>query len=395
MKRTESAERGKNMKMPVFERYIAELIEKSTIEVPVWNIEKARGNGKGAGWNYVDGCMILAMLEIYQVTGEKEYYDFADAFIDYRVAEDGTIAGYHVEEYNIDSVNAGKTPFALYALNGKEKYRKAIDLIYSQIQTQPRTEEGNFWHKKIYPNQVWLDGLYMGQPFYMEYETKFNGKKNYQDIFDQFSNVVKHMRDEKTGLYYHAYDASKKAFWCDKQTGLSRNFWLRAIGWYSMALLDTLNKCEPGEEYQEEYDNLKKVFVQLMQDMLKFQAENGMWYQLPALGGKEPNYLETSGSAIMAYSLLKGVRLGFLPEEYREYGIRAFQGICDKYLKETDGNLNLGGICLVAGLGPEDNMRRDGTFEYYMSEPIVENDAKGVGPLLLAYTELRRLDGLK
>ena len=383
------------MKMPVFERYIAELIEKSTIEVPVWNIEKARGNGKGAGWNYVDGCMILAMLEIYQVTGEKEYYDFADAFIDYRGAEDGTIAGYHVEEYNIDSVNAGKTLFALYALNGKEKYRKAIDLIYSQIQTQPRTEEGNFWHKKIYPNQVWLDGLYMGQPFYMEYETKFNGKKNYQDIFDQFSNVVKHMRDEKTGLYYHAYDASKKAFWCDKQTGLSRNFWLRAIGWYSMALLDTLSKCEPGEEYQEEYDNLKKVFVQLMQDMLKFQAENGMWYQLPALGGKEPNYLETSGSAIMAYSLLKGVRLGFLPEEYREYGIRAFQGICDKYLKETDGNLNLGGICLVAGLGPEDNMRRDGTFEYYMSEPIVENDAKGVGPLLLAYTELRRLDGLK
>ena len=383
------------MKMPVFERYIAELIEKSTIEVPVWNIEKARGNGKGAGWNYVDGCMILAMLEIYQVTGEKEYYDFADAFIDYRVAEDGTIAGYHVEEYNIDSVNAGKTLFALYALNGKEKYRKAIDLIYSQIQTQPRTEEGNFWHKKIYPNQVWLDGLYMGQPFYMEYETKFNGKKNYQDIFDQFSNVVKHMRDEKTGLYYHAYDASKKAFWCDKQTGLSRNFWLRAIGWYSMALLDALSKCEPGEEYQEEYDNLKKVFVQLMQDMLKFQAENGMWYQLPALGGKEPNYLETSGSAIMAYSLLKGVRLGFLPEEYREYGIRAFQGICDKYLKETDGNLNLGGICLVAGLGPEDNLRRDGTFEYYMSEPIVENDAKGVGPLLLAYTELRRLDGLK
>ena len=318
------------MKMPVFERYIAELIEKSTIEVPVWNIEKARGNGKGAGWNYVDGCMILAMLEIYQATGEKKYYDFSDAFIDYRVAEDGTIAGYRVEEYNIDSVNAGKTLFALYALNGKEKYRKAIDLIYSQIQTQPRTEEGNFWHKKIYPNQVWLDGLYMGQPFYMEYETKFNGKKNYQDIFDQFSNVVKHMRDEKTGLYYHAYDASKKAFWCDKQTGLSRNFWLRAIGWYSMA-----------------------------------------------------------------YSLLKGVRLGFLPEEYREYGIRAFQGICDKYLKETDGHLNLGGICLVAGLGPEDNTRRDGTFEYYMSEPIVENDAKGVGPLLLAYTELRRLDGLK
>lgn len=379
------------MQLPVFERYIDQLIEKSTLDVPVWNIEKAK-SGKAAGWNYIDGCMILALLETYRATGEKRYYDFADAFIDHRVKEDGTITGYSVEEYNIDSVNAGKTLFALYEMNGKEKYRKAINLIYSQVQTQPRTAEGNFWHKMIYPNQVWLDGLYMGQPFYMEYETKFNNKKNYPDIFAQFKNVVKYMRDEKTGLYYHGYDASRKVFWCDKETGLSQNFWLRALGWFSMALLDTLDKCDSGEEYAAEYEDLQKTFVQLMDDMLKYQDESGMWYQLPALGGKEPNYLETSGSAIMAYSLLKGVRLGFLPESYREYGIKAFQGICDKYLKETEDGLNLGGICLVAGLGPEDDPERDGTFEYYMSEPIVENDAKGVGPLLLAYTELRRLD---
>ena len=379
------------MQLPIFERYIDQLIEKSTLDVPVWNIEKAK-SGKAAGWNYIDGCMILALLETYRATGEKKYYDFADAFIDHRVKDDGTITGYSVEEYNIDSVNAGKTLFALYEMNNKEKYRKAIDLIYSQVTNQPRTAEGNFWHKKIYPNQVWLDGLYMGQPFYMEYETKFNNKRNYSDIFAQFKNVVKYMRDGKTGLYYHGYDASKKMFWCDKETGLSQNFWLRALGWYSMALLDTLDKCDPGEEYAAEYEDLKKTFVQLMDDMLKYQDESGMWYQLPALGGKEPNYLETSGSAIMAYSLLKGVRLGFLPESYRKYGIKAFQGICDKYLKETADGLNLGGICLVAGLGPEDDPERDGTFEYYMSEPIVENDAKGVGPLLLAYTELRRLD---
>lgn len=378
------------MQMPIFERYIDELIEKSTLDVPVWNIEKALA-GKAGGWNYIDGCMILALLETYQATGEKKYYEFADAFIDHRVSEDGSITGYDPEDYNIDNVNAGKTLFALYELNGKEKYRKAIELIYSQVENQPRTAEGNFWHKKIYPDQVWLDGMYMGQPFYMEYETKFNNRKNYGDIFGQFANVVKYMRDEKTGLYYHGYDASKKVFWCDKETGLSPNFWLRSLGWYSMALLDTLAKCEPGEEYREEYENLKKVFVQLIKDMLKFQDESGMWYQLPALAGREQNYLETSGSAIMAYSLLKGVRLGFLPESYREEGIRVFNGICDRYLKETDGSLNLGGICLVAGLGPEDNPRRDGSFEYYMSEPIVENDAKGVGPLLLAYTELRRL----
>lgn len=377
------------MRLPIIEQYIDELIEKSTLDVPVWNIEKAK-HGLAAGWNYIDGCMILALLETYHTTGEKKYLDFADAFIDHRVKEDGSIEGYSVEEYNIDNVNAGKTLFQLYEITGKEKYRKAIDLIYSQVKNQPRTEEGNFWHKKIYPNQVWLDGLYMGQPFYMEYETKFNNKENYGDIFRQFANVVKYIRDEETGLYYHGYDASKSVFWCDKETGLSRNFWLRALGWYSMALLDTLSKTEPAG-YEAEYENLKNVFKDLIDSLLKYQDESGMWYQLPALGGKEPNYLETSGSAILAFSILRGVRLGFLPESYKEYGVKAFNGICDRYMKTTNGELHLGGICLVAGLGPASNPRRDGSFEYYMSEPIVEDDAKGVGPFLLAYTEMRRL----
>ena len=379
------------MVMPIFEKYIDELVEKSTVDVPAWNIEKAL-EGKAVGWNYIDGCMILALLEIYQTTGEEKYYEFANAFIDHRVREDGSISGYSVDEYNLDNVNAGKTLFALYDINGKEKYRRAIDLIYSQVQTQPRTAEGNFWHKKIYPNQVWLDGMYMAQPFYMEYETRFNGKKNYEDIFGQFHNVIEHMRDPETGLYYHGYDASRTVFWCDKETGLSQNFWLRALGWYSMALLDTLDKCEVCRECEEEYEYLKQAFVDLTDSMLKLQDESGLWYQLPALGGKEPNYLETSGSAIMAYSLLKGVRLGFLPENYRVYGLKAFRGICNAYLKEKNGQLSLGGICLVAGLGPADNPRRDGSFAYYVSEPVVEDDAKGVGPLLLAYTEMRRLD---
>lgn len=378
------------MRMPVIEQYIDELIERSTLDVPVWNIEKVKQGKKSSGWNYIDGCMILALLETYNTTGEKKYLDFADAFIDHRVAEDGTITGYSVEEYNIDNVNAGKTLFQLYDITGKEKYKKAIELIYSQVQTQPRTEDGNFWHKKIYPNQVWLDGLYMGQPFYMEYETKFNNKKNYSDIFNQFANVVKYMRNEETGLYYHGYDASKEVFWCDKETGLSKNYWLRALGWYSMALLDTLSKTEPTG-YEKEYEELKTVFKDYIDAVLKYQDESGMWYQLPALGGKEPNYLETSGSSIFAFAILRGVRLGFLPESYRQYGEKAFKGVCDKYLKVENGELHLGGICLVAGLGPADNLRRDGSFEYYMSEPIVNDDAKGVGPFLLAYTELRRL----
>lgn len=374
--------------MDRIEKYIDELMEKSTPDRPIWNIEKIL-QGKKSTWDYIDGCMIKAIMEMYAITKDKKYFDFADAFIDYKVREDGTIEGYNVSELNIDNVNAGKTLFELYDLTGKEKYRKAIDLIYSQIEQMPRTKDGNFWHKNIYPNQVWLDGLYMCQPFYMEYETRFNNKKNYDDIFNQFAQVVKHMRDPKTGLYYHAYDSSREMFWCDKVTGLSQNFWLRALGWYSMALLDTIDKMDAS--CGGPYETLKSTFVELMDAMLKYQDESGMWYQVVNLGGMEKNYLETSGSSIMAYALLKGVRYGLLPESYREYGKKAFHGICDKYLSsDEEGNLHLGGICLVAGLGGK--QKRPGTFDYYMSEPVVNDDAKGVGPFLLAYTEMLRLE---
>ena len=372
--------------MDKIEKYMEELMEKSTPDRPVWNIEKILA-GKKSTWDYIDGCMIKAIMEMYAITKDEKYFAFADAFIDAKVFEDGSIEGYKVEEKNIDNVNAGKTLFELYDLTGKEKYRKAIDLIYSQIKDMPRTKEGNFWHKNIYPNQVWLDGMYMGQPFYMEYETRFNNKKNYEDIYNQFKNVIEIMRDPKTGLYYHAYDSSREMFWCDKVTGLSQNFWLRALGWYSMALLDTLDKADKTEE--KICTLLKDAFVDLMDAMLKYQDESGMWYQVVNFGGMDRNYLETSGSSIMAYALLKGVRLGYLPTEYAKYGRKAFDGVCEKYLTTDEkGDLHLDGICLVAGLGGA--AHRPGTYDYYMSEPIVKDDAKGVGPFLLAYTEMRR-----
>ena len=372
--------------MDQIEKYIEELMEKSTPDRPIWNIEKIM-QGLKSTQNYIDGCMIKAILEMYAITKEDKYLKFADDFIDCKVNADGTIEGYDVNELNIDNVNAGKTLFELFDLTGKEKYRKAIDLVYSQVAQMPRTKEGNFWHKNIYPDQVWLDGLYMCQPFYMEYETRFHDKKNYDDIFQQFFNVEKNMRDPKTGLYYHAYDSSRAMFWCDKVTGLSQNFWLRALGWFSMALLDTLDKADASAA-GESYEKLKQIFVELMDAMLKYQDESGMWYQIVNYGGMDKNYLETSGSSIMAYALLKGVRLGILPESYVEYAKKAIDGICDKYLKTKEGEMSLGGICLVAGLGGKD--RRPGTYDYYMSEPIVEDDAKGVGPFLLAYTELLR-----
>ena len=371
-------------------KYIDGLLEKSTPDAPVWNIEKIK-QGLKSKWNYIDGCMIKAVLQMYDLTKDEKYLKFADDFIDYRVFEDGTIDGYSIGEKNIDNVNAGKTLFELYDLTGKEKYKKAADLVYSQIEIMPRcqNEARSFWHKDIYPNQVWLDGLYMGLPFYLEYETRFNNRKNYDDIFSQFKFVIENMRNPLNGLYFHAMDTSREAFWCDKVTGLSQLSWLRAIGWYSMALLDSLEIVDNSDhKFDAEVKMLQDAFVDLINSMIKYQDESGMWYQIVNYGGMDKNYLETSGSSIMAYALLKGVRLGILPESYVEYAKKAIDGICDKYLKTKEGEMSLGGICLVAGLGGKD--RRPGTYDYYMSEPIVEDDAKGVGPFLLAYTELLR-----
>lgn len=373
--------------MDVIENYIEMIMRKSTPEYPIWNIEKIR-EGKKATWDYIDGCMIKAVLEMYSITGDKKYLEFADGYVDFKVNDDGSITGYNADELNIDNVNAGKTLFELYDLTGKEKYRKAMDNIYSQIQKMPRTAEGNFWHKKIYPNQVWLDGMYMGQPFYMEYDTRFGGKAHYEDIKNQFANVIRIMKNPLNGLYYHAYDSSREAFWCDKVTGLSQNIWLRAIGWYSMALLDTYEKADPEEN--EIRKLLSDAFKDLCSSMIKYQHESGLWYQVVNFGGMERNYLETSGSSIMAYALLKGTRLGLLPEEYREYGIKAFRGVTrDRLTVDEKGDIHLDGICLVAGLGGNNN--RPGTYDYYMSEPVVKDDAKGVGPYLIAYTEMRRI----
>ena len=370
--------------MKILDRYIDQLLEKSSPQAPIWNIEKIRQGAKPS-WNYIDGCMIKAILELYHIKKNPAYLEFADAFIDYFVQEDGSILSYDPKEYNLDNVNAGKTLFDLYKLTGKEKYRKAMDTVYSQLQGQPRTSTGNFWHKMIYPNQVWLDGLYMAQPFYMQYELTFNDGKNCEDSYQQFLTVYDRMRDLRNGLYYHAYDDSRESFWCDKVTGLSDNFWLRALGWYAMALIDTMEVMP--ESMKEEKENLGQIYHELIDSMLPYQDEKtGMWYQVVNRGGIHPNYLETSGSAIFAYAIMKSVRLGFLDASYFAYGKKAFDGICEKYLSEENGELQLGGICLVAGLGNKE--MREGTFDYYMREPVVKNEAKGVAPLILAYVEV-------
>ena len=368
------------------DRYVLSLIERSTPERTAWNVEKLR-QGKPADWNYIDGCMITALLSMWEITGDGRYFDFAERFIDAFVAADGTIRTYDPDKRSLDDINEGRVLFELYARTGKEKYKKAAQYLHEQLMLQPRTFEGSFWHKRIYPNQVWLDGVYMAQPFAALYEKHFGGGE-YGDTLRQIRLVRDRMRDERTGLYYHGYDASRKAFWADARTGRSQNFWLRAIGWFSVALADLLEIIPAGEERSE----LAEIFTALMESVARYADQaTGMYYQVVDKAGERGNYLESSGSSMLAYAMLKGARLGALPDSFADLGRKTFDGIVKKYLSfDETGRLQLGGICLVAGLGPEDNRRRDGSYAYYISEPVVNNDAKGVAPLILCYTEVRR-----
>jgi len=373
----------------IIDSYIDKLMT-SKPDMPLWNIEAIK-HGKQPSWNYIDGCMMTSLIELYKVTKEKKYLDFVTKFVDYYIHDDGTILGYNPAKYSTDDISESRILFDLYEYTKNPKYDKAIEYVFTQIKTHPRTKEGNFWHKKIYHDQVWLDGLYMAQPFYTRYMT-LRGSKDYHDIVNQFTNVRKLMFDEKAKLYYHGYDSERTLFWADKKTGLSKNFWLRSIGWFTVALVDVLDYMD--EQMYDEYHTIKALLKETIDGILQYQdKESKMFWQVPNFPGKEGNYLETSGSAMIAFAILKGVRLNQLPERYRQIGLDIFNGICDKYLSvKADGDLNLGGICLVAGLGPEDTLRRDGSYEYYISEPIVENDAKGVGPLVMAYTEVIRLE---
>ncbi|MBR4333901.1 MAG: glycoside hydrolase family 88 protein [Clostridia bacterium] len=368
------------------DRYVVSLIEQSSPERTVWNVEKLR-DGIPANWNYVDGCMMNALLSMARITGESRYFRFVDSFIDSFVLEDGSIRGYKPDAHTLDDINEGRVLFELYEKTGKEKYKKAADFLKQRLLEQPRTWEGNFWHKQIYPNQVWLDGVYMAQPFAALYE-KYFGSGDYADIVRQVEIVRARMRDEKTGLYYHGYDASKTAFWCDRETGLSRCFWLRAIGWFSVALADLTEILPNGSER----DKIADVFARLMADIAPFAApDTGMYYQVVDQAGREGNYQESSGSSMIAYAMLKGARLGVLDKKFAALGKKTFDGIVDTCLEFADGQLCLSNICLVAGLGPENNRRRDGTYAYYISEPVVKNDAKGVAPFLMCYTEIMLL----
>lgn len=341
--------------------------------------------GYPSKWTYDHGLVLKGIERVYAATNDKQYLDFIKRNIDHFVSDDGSIRTYKLDDYNIDNILPGRNLLFLYKTTGEEKYRKAAAELRNQLKTHPRTSEGGFWHKKIYPSQMWLDGLFMGEPFYAEYAATFSEAAAFDDIAKQFILMERHSRDDKTGLLYHGWDESKQQRWANPATGRSPNFWGRAMGWYAMALVDTLDYF-PKEHRQRA--ELIAILNRLARAVAKYQdGRSGLWYQVLDKGGAKGNYLESSAACMFVYALVKGLRNRYLPASYMKTANDGYRGIQREFVKyDESGRFNLTGTVSVAGLGG--NPYRDGSYEYYLSEKVVTNDPKGIGAFLLAATEM-------
>jgi len=342
---------------------------------------------KSYKWNYEQGLILESIYRIWIETKEQKYFDYIKKNVDYYVNEDGTIKTYELNKFNIDNVAPGRVLLHLYENTNQTKYKFAADTLMKQLHFHPRTSEGGFWHKKIYPGQMWLDGLYMAEPFYAEYSVVFNEPKNFDDIANQFLLIKKHLYDEKTGLYYHGWDESKNQKWADSIKGTSPNFWGRSLGWFMMALVDVLDKFP---ENHKNRNKILKIFQELSSSLLKYRdSETKLWYQVVDKSNRQGNYIETSASSMFIYAFARGYNRGYLDEKFMDIAKESYQNLTQEFLlKDNKGNYILTNVCSVGGLGG--NPYRDGSFEYYTGEPKRDNDFKGYGSLILAATELAK-----
>ena len=345
-------------------------------------------------WNYTPGIELRAFLDVYRTYGGEDIYEYAERWYDEIISADGRISGYKLSSYNVDKVCPGKNLFYLYERTGKAKYAAAADTLYSQLQSHPRTSEGGLWHKAIYPHQIWLDGLYMAPPFYVEYAASRldadSRQEAFGDIVNDFLVAAKHTYDPSTGLYRHAWDESRSMFWCDPVSGQSQHCWARGLGWYVMGIeevLDWLPQETMAAERQSLVDILRGIF-----DTLPRYADpaTGLWYQVLDQPGREGNYLEATACCMFSYALLKGVRLGYLDAGLRQYATDTYNAVVRQFVSEdADGLLSLNDCCAVGGLGGK--QMRMGDYDYYLSEPVRSNDPKGIGPFIWASLEMERL----
>jgi unsaturated rhamnogalacturonyl hydrolase len=342
-------------------------------------------NLRPAKWSYDQGVVLEGIDAVWKNTGKGEYFNYMQSCMDFFVTKEGTINTYKFDEFNIDHIKNGRTLLRLYKVTGQQKYFKAATLLWEQLQKHPRTNEGGFWHKKIYPYQMWLDGLYMGQPFYAEYAALIKNDNAFDDIANQFIWMEKNALDTKTGLLYHGWDESRAQQWADKKTGRSPHFWGRAMGWYGMGLVDVLDyfpKNHPKHKDLVSILNRFAVAVKKVQD-----PKSGVWFDILDMPTAKGNYLESSASSMFVYAFAKGVRQGHLPASFLEVANKGFEGIKTEFVEQvSEGKVNLKGTVTVSGLGGKPY--RDGSFAYYMSEKVITNDAKGVGAFILAAHEI-------
>lgn len=336
-------------------------------------------HGKRLYFGYAQGLGCQAMLEVWKSTGDRNYFDYVEQWGDTIIDEKGEIHLYRVETYNIDYINPGKILFDLYKETGKEKYKLAIERLVKQMEVHPRTLEGAFWHKLIYPHQIWLDGLYMGSPFLAQYAVEFNKPEWIDDVINQFLICAKHTYDEATGLYYHAWDESRKQQWANKATGQSPNFWGRSIGWWYMALVDVLDFIPADHPQREELINRIQGLAKTLPD---YQDANGLWYQVLDRMGDTRNYQEASVSSMFMYAYAKAVKKGYIDASYLSIAEKTYNGLMsDLIVRNNDGTLTLTKCCAVGGLGGKPY--RDGSYDYYINEQIRDNDAKATGPFIM------------
>ena len=344
-------------------------------------------------WDYASGLFALSLLQLGEKTGDPVYSSYAEKLTGSCVNAEGVITGYRMDEYTLDNIASGKVLLALYAKSPDARYLTALQTLRRQLAQQPRTASGGFWHKQVYPQQMWLDGLYMAGPFYAQYGKVFNEPADLDDVSKQILLATAHTYDTRTGLFYHGWDESSKMFWANPETGLSASFWGRAEGWLAMALVDCLDFFP---ENHPQRAKIIEVLTRLADGVVKWQdPKTGLWWQVLDQGPREGNYLEATASCQFVYALAKAVNHGYLPRaKYLDAISRGYAGIIrDLVTTNADGSINLTQCCSVAGLGgsPSNGHPRDGTFAYYISERVVSNDLKGGGPFILAGLEMAAL----
>ena len=340
-------------------------------------------------WNYELGTLLEGMDAVWAQTEDTRYLAYIKDSVDQFVRPDGSIATYVPAEHQLDNILTGRQLLLLYRVTLDPRYLKPADFLYGQLRQQPRNPDGGFWHKQIYPNQMWLDGLYMAEPFYAEYAASLYHPEAFRDITRQFELIYAHAHDAKTGLLYHGWDQSRQQRWANKETGDSSQFWGRGMGWYMMALVDTIPSypaTDPGRE------KLLAQLGQLAEAVARYQdRDSGLWWEVLDKGGEKGNYLEASASCMFVYALVRGVRLGYLPPKFLENARRGYAGILSHFVQTgASGEISLSGTVKGAGLGG--HPYRDGTYAYYIGEKTVTNDPKGIGAFLLASTEMEGLE---